>query len=416
MDFDEHHPHVLPPPRDGRLQSPSPSENEDEKAVEDFLIEPRTPSPPPGPEDERMCRICFGGVEDEADMGKLIRPCLCKGSVSDVHVKCLNDWRRASRNRTSYLACSQCGYRYHFARTRVAGLATNPIVLFMATIILFLVITFIAGSVMSYFLPPSLLAPSTAEPPPASKAAHLLQSLLEEADEDEDDFTSQLFIYTPAGAIQDVLESALRAFVSGDAFTLVGSWFGYKPTTKHIPIQVTGFKQTVRIVKEQPPALPVPGFLGGIVQKLLIGTATVGILSFINLLLSFSLLLPVQLGLRNIFRRGRRDTSPTSTALIILFVAIGLGRAIHKVYKLIRTLAGYILLRAETAILEVTQEDEVREQNTVRAYLQQQRLKFMIWRNWVLRLLKFDRAAWGDARRAVRARYQALLVQGDPAQ
>jgi len=363
-----------------------------------------------------MCRICFGGIEDEADMGKLIRPCLCKGSVSYVHVNCLNDWRRASRNRTSYLSCAQCGYRYHFARTRVAGLATNPLVLFMATLLLFVIITFIAGTVMSYFLPPYLLT-SASLPTPEAKSPPIRAGMLAEDDEEEDDFTAQLFFYTPAGAIQDVLESALRAFLSGDALRLIASTVGLAPTTKQIPINapITGFKQTMRIVTESPTMIQVPSFLTGILQKLAIGTATIGILSFVNLLLSFSLLLPVQMGLRNIFRRGPRDTSPTSTALIILFVMIGLGRALHKVYKLIRTLAGYILLRAETAILDVTQEDEEREQKTVRAYLQLFRIQLLVWRLWVFRLIKFDRGAWGDVRRAIRGRYQALLAQQEAA-
>ena len=37
--------------------------------------------------DEKQCRICFGGVEEEAEMGKLIRPCRCRGSmrVSDLY-------------------------------------------------------------------------------------------------------------------------------------------------------------------------------------------------------------------------------------------------------------------------------------------------------------------------------------------
>lgn len=33
------------------------------------------------PEDERQCRICFSGVEEEPSMGRLISPCLCTGSV-----------------------------------------------------------------------------------------------------------------------------------------------------------------------------------------------------------------------------------------------------------------------------------------------------------------------------------------------
>jgi E3 ubiquitin-protein ligase DOA10 len=29
----------------------------------------------------RSCRICFGGVEDESELGRLISPCLCSGSM-----------------------------------------------------------------------------------------------------------------------------------------------------------------------------------------------------------------------------------------------------------------------------------------------------------------------------------------------
>ena len=40
-------------------------------------------------EHEATCRICFGdGTE-----GKLLSPCLCKGSMRFVHVECLQRWR-----------------------------------------------------------------------------------------------------------------------------------------------------------------------------------------------------------------------------------------------------------------------------------------------------------------------------------
>jgi hypothetical protein len=32
-------------------------------------------------EDDRQCRICFGGAEEEDVLGRLISPCLCTGSV-----------------------------------------------------------------------------------------------------------------------------------------------------------------------------------------------------------------------------------------------------------------------------------------------------------------------------------------------
>ena len=37
------------------------------------------------PEDERQCRICFAGKEEEGTMGRLISPCLCTGSVRVSH-------------------------------------------------------------------------------------------------------------------------------------------------------------------------------------------------------------------------------------------------------------------------------------------------------------------------------------------
>ena len=40
--------------------------------------------------DGRVCRICFGGVNDVLESGKLISPCKCKGSMKYVHVNCLN--------------------------------------------------------------------------------------------------------------------------------------------------------------------------------------------------------------------------------------------------------------------------------------------------------------------------------------
>jgi hypothetical protein len=33
------------------------------------------------PPDERQCRICFSGQEEEASLGRLISPCLCSGSM-----------------------------------------------------------------------------------------------------------------------------------------------------------------------------------------------------------------------------------------------------------------------------------------------------------------------------------------------
>jgi hypothetical protein len=51
-------------------------------------------------------RICFCGPEE----GRLISPCLCKGSMKYVHLDCLQHWRQTSSNSKRYGAT--------YARTR----------------------------------------------------------------------------------------------------------------------------------------------------------------------------------------------------------------------------------------------------------------------------------------------------------
>lgn len=46
----------------------------------------------------------------EENTEKLIRPCLCSGSLAHVHIKCLNRWRMTSENASK--TCSVCGFEY----------------------------------------------------------------------------------------------------------------------------------------------------------------------------------------------------------------------------------------------------------------------------------------------------------------
>lgn len=34
------------------------------------------------PDEDPMCRICFGGKDEEEEQGRLISPCKCKGSTA----------------------------------------------------------------------------------------------------------------------------------------------------------------------------------------------------------------------------------------------------------------------------------------------------------------------------------------------
>ncbi|KAH9982553.1 hypothetical protein BGW80DRAFT_1263799 [Lactifluus volemus] len=102
-------------------------------------------------EEQPQCRICFDGPDPT--LGRLIRPCLCSGSVRHVHLACLQRWRNSSANASAFFVCPQCHYHYRFARTSVVGLATNPVAIATLSTILFTGIVF-----ASSFLTTTILA------------------------------------------------------------------------------------------------------------------------------------------------------------------------------------------------------------------------------------------------------------------
>ena len=137
------------------------------------MAEPTTP--------EKQCRICLDG-EDLA-LGRLIRPCLCKGSMSVntsvhdssnpsqlliyrqfVHVGCLKRWRDSSPSK-NFFSCPVCHYQYRLGRTRVVGIATNPGNYMLATESLFNMSTqWSWGRYRRYCSPFSFSCPHTSPP------------------------------------------------------------------------------------------------------------------------------------------------------------------------------------------------------------------------------------------------------------
>jgi hypothetical protein len=72
-------------------------EGEGEEGVKKEDEEPAPPAaeppePEPTPADAKQCKICLGGEEPE--LGRLISPCKCKGTIKYVHLECLNQWRK----------------------------------------------------------------------------------------------------------------------------------------------------------------------------------------------------------------------------------------------------------------------------------------------------------------------------------
>jgi hypothetical protein len=92
----------------------------------------------------KMCRICFAG-DDEPDLGRMISPCKCRGTMKYIHTDCLNAWRTSSARSTSFFQCDQCGYKYRLERTFWANLVMNEMVLSLVTLILFTLLVFFSG-------------------------------------------------------------------------------------------------------------------------------------------------------------------------------------------------------------------------------------------------------------------------------
>ncbi|KAG9013064.1 hypothetical protein FRB94_003896 [Tulasnella sp. JGI-2019a] len=344
--------------------------------------------------EERQCRICLGGDEEQAELGRLFRPCKCRGSMKYVHVSCLNEWRKASQSSRSYWACDQCKYKYSLARTN-AVLVTSPVVLGFTTTFLLTSLIFLSSFLVSYFVP---------DLDPSASASHFNRVTTRASTE------STLEYYWGASsawnAASDIIGLAVHTLNDAvfyqdgyeDGFDNDGGpvrmyydiWNKWTtPSTKSTKdnakvreraktveqhIKANARKQSAlphpdknERLKEEAVALPHQmSLLYRLAQRFVVGLSFLGIVSFLNLLISLSMYAPAQLMRRGRGllggRRARGDRARTGgldlgTALILVFVAIGIARAVYKIYQLNQFLAKILLARAETAILEVPDND-----------------------------------------------------------
>ncbi|WYZ37315.1 hypothetical protein EsH8_II_000821 [Colletotrichum jinshuiense] len=146
-------------------ETPQPSESANQNEEQ--------PQPPPkqryyGP---RTCRICFEVVHptfeeptvmsgfmntrprpiyksEDAESGRLISPCKCKGSQRYVHEGCLQAWRYADSTATrNFFACPTCGYQYKLERLSWANRLQSTFAQILLTISIFVISVFVLGFV-----------------------------------------------------------------------------------------------------------------------------------------------------------------------------------------------------------------------------------------------------------------------------
>jgi len=259
-------------------------------------------------DDERKCRICLEG--DVPALGRLIKPCKCDGSIRYVHLSCLNQWRHTSTTRSAFFQCPQCRYKYHFARTRVVGLATSPFVISFFSLNLFIILVFSASFIGSFIL-----------------------NVLDDSDSTSDSYYSYWF-YNPISAARDLVTSAVRILddVTSDRLSSSTGRVDWSHPTPY------------KLADTQ------PGIIARLVRRFILGLSVVGITSFIQWLWSMSALGTMRFpGLRS-----RRDRERSALSIIIIvFVIAGAARALLQVYRFVERGTKQFLIRAEYTILEV---------------------------------------------------------------
>ncbi|KDQ63475.1 hypothetical protein JAAARDRAFT_119066 [Jaapia argillacea MUCL 33604] len=255
---------------------------------------------------EKQCRICLDGPDPV--MGRLIRPCLCKGSISYVHIKCLQRWRNSFE--TAFFACPQCHYRYHFGRTRVMGIATNAVVVGAVSSILFTILVLCSSFITTYFL-----------------------SALEESSTDGSYYYSYVSFW-PYDVVRDLIRAAVR--ILRDEEGILDEAFFSRSGSRSTTI---------------PNVSSPPGLFRRLIQRFLLGLPVVGAGSIVHLLLS----MPFPLGWIARYRanRSRRGSRDAATIVVVVLIVVGAARALYKVYDLTQRFTRRLLLRAEDAILEV---------------------------------------------------------------
>ncbi|KAF9108882.1 hypothetical protein BGX29_003812 [Mortierella sp. GBA35] len=118
--------------------------------------------------DERRCRICLEGEDEDihhgdhhqqygnqhhyhndnddgettSESGRLISPCLCKGTSRYIHLGCLEKWRSMSPRKESAFACDTCHYKYSFRRPWAAHILGHKWFLRLTTVFIVILLAY----------------------------------------------------------------------------------------------------------------------------------------------------------------------------------------------------------------------------------------------------------------------------------
>jgi hypothetical protein len=84
-------------------------------------------------EEDVLCRLCLEANVPEK--GRLIRPCLCRGSMNFIHEACLQQMREANNGKW-LKRCPTCKHNYQFIKTWFVDIVKNPIMIGFLSLLL----------------------------------------------------------------------------------------------------------------------------------------------------------------------------------------------------------------------------------------------------------------------------------------
>lgn len=86
-------------------------------------------------------------VSDDPELGRLMRPCKCKGSQQYVHEGCLRAWRGASPSDRNLWQCPTCKYEYRLSSLKWSRWLNSGILRIFLTATIMVIALFILGFV-----------------------------------------------------------------------------------------------------------------------------------------------------------------------------------------------------------------------------------------------------------------------------
>ncbi|KAJ5577499.1 Zinc finger RING-CH-type [Penicillium hispanicum] len=149
----------------------------------------------------RVCRICLETVlptfqpseflqksrvvyeSTDPELGRLLRPCKCKGSSRYVHEGCLQSWRHADPEfgTRNFWQCPTCGFQYRLERLTwarwISSAATQILLTFAILLLTIFLLGFIADPIIDLYLGPLDDIYDELDDEEASWLEHLLKGL-----------------------------------------------------------------------------------------------------------------------------------------------------------------------------------------------------------------------------------------------